>query len=107
MNTKFTTTAFILASGLIASTSFASTLTTAGEGNQIAAASVQAPATTSNVTRQQVIAELRVANMAGNSQLVSDHILKAKPVFVSTRSRSEVRAEAVISAQVQTPNNTL
>lgn len=121
MKTKFAATALILASGLIASTSFAAdtgaltreqvratvlqaradgSLTQMNEWvkNTVNAAAKSAPST---VTREAVRAEYVVAKKAGYLPVEPGYVSAAEPAFVSTRTRAEVRTDAVIAAHTR------
>ncbi len=122
MKTKFAATALILASTLVAGTTFAAdngeltreqvrssvmqaradgSLAQMNEGfkNAFKAA---APSTPSTLTRDAVKAEYFAAKEAGTLPPVGERgdLFTVQPVFASTRSRNDVRAEAVVAARM-------
>lgn len=121
MKTKFAATALILASGLLAGNSFAAdngpltreqvratvlqaradgSLEQMNEG--VKNAFKAAKATPSAVTREAVMAEYYAAQKAGTLPQIGEFgALAAEPAFVSTRTRAEVRTEAVTAAHTR------
>lgn len=125
MKTKFTTTALILASGLIASTSFAAepltradvkaeyysakaagTLPAVGIRDNLSSFPAQMGATPSSMSRATVKAEFRAAEAAGNLPAIGERAtVAAVPVGSSSLTRQEVMAEyAMAKAAGNLPN---
>lgn len=103
MKTTSVATALILTSALLAGTSFAQVQdrSDATAMRTSGGASAELKSETSTLTREAVMAEYVAAKKAGTLPQVGERET-LQPVITSTRSRADVRADAVVAAHTRT-----